>query len=191
MLFRRRDPVSRIERLRTTFWPKTGWPRALVYFRKRVLRLSGSPHAIALGFALGIFATFTPFLGLHILMCVAVSLLVGGNVVSAVLATAIGNPLTYPFIWWSTYSVGERLLGNADAVHQFHEISERILSEPAGQILPILEPMLLGAIPLGGAAALVAYVLVRFAVGGYQNARRERLEARKRTRDEESGAMPA
>ena len=35
-------------------------------------------------------------------------------------------------------------------------------------ILPILEPMLLGAIPLGGAAALVAYVLVRFAVGGYQ-----------------------
>ena len=38
--------------------------------------------------------------------------------------------------------------------------------------------MLLGAVPLGGAAALVAYVLVRFAVGGYQNARRERLEAR-------------
>jgi uncharacterized protein (DUF2062 family) len=163
----------------------------LVYFKKRVLRLSGSPHAIALGFALGIFATFTPFIGLHIVMSVAVSILIGANVVSAVLATALGNPITYPFIWWSTYAVGERILGNADALHEFHEISERILTEPVGQILPILEPMLLGAIPLGGGAALVAYVLIRFAVRGYQNARRERLEARKRTRDDESGAMPA
>ena len=55
MLFRRRNRPTRIERLRVAVWPRNSWARSTRYFGKRVLRLTATPHAIALGF--GVVAT--------------------------------------------------------------------------------------------------------------------------------------
>ena len=85
MLFRRRSKPSLVERLKESFWPRAGWPRALRYFGKRILRLSGSPHTIAIGFAAGVFVAWSPLFGFHYLLAVACAFIVRGNVLAAVL----------------------------------------------------------------------------------------------------------
>src|SRR5947207_5437430 len=111
MLFRRRVRPNFAERLKETLWPRGGWSRALRYFGKRVLRLSGSPHTIAIGFAAGMFVAWSPLFGLHYLLAIACAFILRGNVLAAVLSTTLGNPLTLPAMWALDYKVGELLLG--------------------------------------------------------------------------------
>ncbi|WP_346433030.1 DUF2062 domain-containing protein [Breoghania sp.] len=61
MLFQRRTPPHWLEQIRVALWPRHSFARSAKYFGKRVLRLTASPHAVALGFAAGTFASFTPF----------------------------------------------------------------------------------------------------------------------------------
>jgi uncharacterized protein (DUF2062 family) len=179
MLFRRRTPLTWVARIRVALWPSNGWGRSLRYFGKRVLRLSGSPHAIALGFACGVFASWTPFMGFHIALSAAIAFIIGGNFVAAGLGTVVGNPLTFPFIWWSSLELGKRLL-HVDAGHvRLANLADQLAHAPFSALLPIIKPMTAGAIPLGLASAIVAYVIVATAVGAYQRSRQNRLLARR------------
>ncbi len=182
MLFRRRTPMNLMERLRIAFWPRNSWGRSLRYFTKRVLRLSGSPHAIALGFAIGAFASFTPFVGFHIMISVFVALMVGGNILAAAFGTIVGNPFTFPFIWWATYELGGRVLNDYRGPIRPHAMAHGLLHQSFSHILPIIKPMLVGSLPLGLLVATVSYVIVRVGVKAYQAARRQRLEHRRLTR---------
>jgi uncharacterized protein (DUF2062 family) len=189
MLFRRRTKPTLGERVRDTFWPRGGWRRALKYFRQRILRLNGSPHVIAMGFAAGLFVAWSPFFGFHYLLAIACAFIVRGNILAAVLGTTIGNPLTLPAMWALNYKLGEFLLGESHAP---------LPPPPGGRggfaeeslhaILPILKPMLLGSIPLGLVSGAISYFVVRVAVHAYQSSRRQRLEARRRGR---AAARPA
>jgi uncharacterized protein (DUF2062 family) len=144
-----------------------------------VLRLSGSPHAIALGFAAGVGVSFTPFIGFHFILGGILALVLGGNLFASALGTAIGNPLTFPFIWWSTYLVGSQLVQGTPqhdaAADLFHGFGQHTLAE----ILPILTPMVIGALPLGSLAAAAAYVIVLYLVRAFKNARAQRLALRR------------
>jgi uncharacterized protein (DUF2062 family) len=186
MLFRRRTPRNRLERLRGAVWPSNGWWRSIRYFSKRVVRLAGSPHAIALGFAAGVFVSWTPFLGLHIMLGVALAFLFGGHFLAAALGTFIGNPFTFPFMWWSSFTLGSTLLEEpGDRLH-ISDVAEGLAHEPFSSLLPIIKPMTLGALPLGLASAILSYVIVVYAVQVYQAARRHRLAARRVERQTES-----
>ena len=179
MMFRRRKPLSLAERAKLWFWPQGGWGRAMRYFAKRVLRLSASPHAIAIGFAIGVFASFTPFVGLHVLMSLVVAFLLGGNMASAAIGTVIGNPLTFPLIWLSTYEVGVIALGEAEGQVGAPDLQISWASQPVSALLPLIEPMAVGSLILGGIFATIAYLIVRWSVFLYQKARRHRLMARR------------
>ena len=179
MLFRRRNPLGTTERIRRWIWPKTGWRRASSYFFKRVLRLSGSPHAIAAGFAAGVFASFTPFIGLHFIISFVVAFLIGGNILAAAFGTAVGNPVTFPAIWLISYEVGSFMLGTEADRLSPHELAASITKQPFDAIVPLLQPMVLGGLPLGLAFGTAAYGLVWWAVSAYQNARSRRFAARR------------
>ena len=183
MLFRQRTPMNFLQRARVALWPRNSWSRSAKYFAKRVLRLSGSPHAIATGVAIGVFVSWTPFLGFHILMSLVIAFVIGGNLIAAATGTAIGNPLTFPFIWWSSYKLGTKLLGMHPTHVRFSEIAHGLTHEPIGHLMPIVKPLTIGSIPLGLGSAGIAYVVVRLAVSGYQMARRQRLAARRVTRE--------
>lgn len=88
-----------------------GFYRSLRYMKLRLLRLSASPHSIAAGVALGIGVAWTPFLGVHIIIAMALGFLMRVNLVAAALGTTFANPLTFPFIWASTWELGHFLLG--------------------------------------------------------------------------------
>jgi len=184
MLFRRRTNVTVAERVRIMLWPRRSFRRSARYFMKRALRLQATPHAIAAGVAAGVFCSFTPFIGLHFLLAIVVAWLIRGNIVAAATGTALGNPITFPFIWGATLQVGRLVLQ--------HDLTVDIVPDDIGHHLlelefaslwePLLKPMLVGATLLGLAAAFAAYFLVRMAVRTFHEQRRKRLADRARRR---------
>jgi len=179
MLFRRRDPLPLSGRLRKALWPTNGWRRSSSYFFKRVLRVSASPHAIAAGFAAGVFASFTPFLGLHFIISFIVAFAIGGNILAAALGTAVGNPLTFPAIWISSYNLGNFVLGRAPGHLSPHDIAVSLTGQPFDAIIPLIRTIMVGGIPLGLVFGVASYGIIWWAVVSYQEARRRRLSERR------------
>lgn len=164
-------------------WPRRGWRRALHYYGKRLMRMSGSPHSIAAGFAGGVALAMTPLLGFHYLLCFVVAFLVRGNVLAAVIGTTIGNPLTFPFIWLATYETGSLILGwfgRPDTARTAEEIAHSLLNSSLDTLWPIIKPMLIGSIPIGLVAGGLSYVLVYMTVRAFKTSRRERFAIRRR-----------
>jgi uncharacterized protein (DUF2062 family) len=186
MLFRRRKPADILERVRTMLWPRRSFWRSAQYFAKRVLRLTATPHAIAAGVAAGVFVSFLPFIGLHFVLAAAFAWLIAGNLIASAFGTAIGNPITFPLIWATSYKLGCAILG-ANATHgdspiQLGRLWQRL---EFGQLWePLLKPMTVGGIPIGLAFAIVFYVLTRWGVAAFRRQRQHRLLEKARRRAE-------
>ena len=177
MLFRRREAESVLEKIRVHLWPRRSWSRSSRYVVYRLRRLSDSPHAVALGFAAGVFTAVTPFLGTHMVMAALLAWVIGGSIVAALLGTFVGNPLTYPLFWYSTYEVGNLMLGSASEKPPI-DLSGGIFQSSLEQLWPLLKPMTLGSVPVGLALAALSYVVVKPMVDAYKHRRRRELELR-------------
>jgi uncharacterized protein (DUF2062 family) len=177
MLFKRREAESFLERMRVHLWPRRSWTRSSRYVVYRLRRLSDTPHAVALGFAIGVFTAVTPFLGTHMVLAALLAWVIGGSVVAALLGTFVGNPLTYPLFWYSTYEVGNLML-RGETSEQPIDLSGGIFQKSLEQLWPILKPMTLGSIPVGLALAALSYVLVKPMVEAYKHRRRRELQLR-------------
>lgn len=186
MLFRRRHGPTLSQRILGFLWPRRGLHRGWRYVWHRVTRISATPHTIALGVAAGAFASFTPFMGFHFIIAAAIAVAFGGSILASALGTAVGNPLTFPFIWLSTYNLGAMLLGYRQRTHVHIDLPDNVLTllftEPGRfwrafwyAVDPYLVPMTVGSIPLGLACGLAVYFIVRSAVAGYQRRRQARL----------------
>lgn len=189
-MFRRRTKPPLLHRV----WPRRGFGRVLRYYSKRILRLRATPHAIAAGVAAGVFAGFTPFLGLHIVMAAAIAWIIGGNLVASAIATFVCNPVTVAFMWGATYEVGRFILHGArrsthapplspaatpDFGHMITHLEFVRLGKQFARLWrPVLEPMAIGAIPVGIVFALAAYLLTRWGVASFQAERRRRMLAK-------------
>lgn len=183
MLFRRREPAGIREKLEGLFWPRKGFIRPFRYFRMRILRLTASPHAVAAGVAAGVASSFTPFIGFHFFISFAIAYLLAGNMIAAALGTAFGNPLTFPLIWASTWEVGHFLLGGDGRAREHLDLAGLFHTFDLAQLWgPVLEPMLVGALPLGIGFALAVYAITHYGVKRFQARRRARLAARARSR---------
>lgn len=174
MLFGRRDAANIGERLRLWLWPRVSWGRSTRYWLKRLLRLSATPHAIALGAAIGVFVSFTPFLGLQFALIFAAALLLRANPAAGAISSFVANPLTFPLIWFATFQLGHLLLyGRAASLPPM--LADDLLSKPFSQLGPVLLPMAVGAVPFGLGAACIAYAALYKMVESYQCRRRRRL----------------
>jgi len=182
MLFRTREKPDLSQRLRVAVWPRVSWSRSARYYKERVIRLAGEPHAIALGVAIGVGIAFTPFLGFHILIGLPIAYFVGGNLIATAIGTAFANPLTLPFIWASSYRLGRMMLG-APHVRGEEDITHGLAAKSFDAVWPILKPMIVGSVPLGLVAAVIAYFVVYNAVRVYRTVRGDRIAARRRERN--------
>jgi len=184
MLFRRREDPTFSERVRVALWPRRSWTRSTQYIKHRVWRLRGSPHAIALGFAAGVMVSFTPFIGFHFIAGGLLALVLGGSVIASAFGTFVGNPLTFPFIWYGIYKLGNLLLGtegefNPDILVSGFEKLWVGISDFSGDVLlgafdilwPLLKPMTVGGVLMGILAGMLFYLPVLKAVKSYQRRR--------------------
>ena len=154
MLFKSRQRPTLLERGRLLAWPRRSFARSALYIAKRLYRLRASPHKIAIGCAVGVFASVTPFVGMQMMMAGAVTFILRGSIAAAMLGTLFGNPLSWPLIWGATYTLGRMMIGSPGPAEA------AVLSPGADPIWPVLYPMLIGSIPIGLASAAVSYGVV-------------------------------
>ena len=81
--------------------------RTKKYISLSIKRIKASPQALSLGIATGIAVSFTPFIGLHALLAIFISWIIGGSMAAALIGTLFGNPWTFPFIWYFTFEIGQ------------------------------------------------------------------------------------
>lgn len=183
------------ERLREFLWPRSGWERSAKYLFHRVARLPGTPHAIAGGFACGAAVSFTPFVGLHIVLAALLAWSIRANIISSAIGTVVGNPWTFPFIWvwiyelghWMGVGTGGHASENLDFISLFGKMLEAVLRLDAGYLFetawPVFFlPMLAGGIPTALVMWIAFYVPLKPVVESYQRRRRARRQRRQRRR---------
>ena len=176
-MFKRKNPLTLLQRVRQLLWPSSGLRRSALYVGHRIGRLPGTPYRIAAGFACGAAVSFTPFIGLHFVLAMVLSLLIRGNVIASAIGTIVGNPWTFPFIWAWTYALGQWILGvdDLDAQGVSFTLTE-IFDRPSAVLLP----MLLGSLPTALTAWLAVFFTASATVSQYQRSRRRRLRKRVR-----------
>jgi uncharacterized protein (DUF2062 family) len=111
VIFKRRDPKPFLRKLAELLWPRGGWARAFHYVKHRVRRLPDSPERIARGIWAGVFITFTPLFGFHFFGAVLIARAMKGNILASLMATFVGNPLTFVFITLASLKTGHWMLG--------------------------------------------------------------------------------
>lgn len=168
----------------TSWWNSTRvWARVR-YFWRQVLRLRATPHAVALGFAIGVFSACTPFLGVQTILACALAFVLRVSMPAALLGTFVGNPLSWPAIWSASYVSGALLLGQdptyaTDHLGETANVLGATLMAPSLQtfdaavdnLLPIAEPMVVGGLLVGLIAAIFSYYPTRRAVRVFQRQR--------------------
>ena len=197
MVFKRRTPRTYVEIVSESIYPRGGWGRALRYVVHRLQRLPDPAHKISRGIAAGVFVSFTPLFGLHFFIAALIAVLLRGNILAALLATFVGNPLTFPLVAAISMELGSWMLGERGiplplVLQAFSDASLDLwrnflaifTSEPTrwrGLFLfwdRVFLPYLVGGILPGLAAAIAAYVLSNPIIAAYQKARVARLKKR-------------
>ncbi|MFT3690554.1 MAG: DUF2062 domain-containing protein [Paenirhodobacter sp.] len=199
MVFKRRDRRPLPVALREALWPRGGWSRALSYLRLRLNRLPDRPERIARGIFVGILVSFTPLFGAHFLLAAGLAWVLRGNLVAALLATFVGNPLTFPLIALSSIRLGHWLLGSRYAPAQveglsatfsgaFGDLGHNLMALFTGDtphwaglerfFEGLFLPYLVGGLAVGTVCGLLGYGLALPLISAYQNRRRARLRAR-------------
>ncbi len=181
MPFGRRHPLTLGSRLRNVVWPEMGLRRYLRLSGHRLHRLPGTTDSIAAGFGWGLGISMTPLLGGHIILSATAARLTGNSILAAVIATFVITPWTGPPVWLATYYLGRFLEGreNRGDVPSFTEVFRgmadalRSLDGTAfiEQVWPVFKPMMLGSIPIGVAAGVGGYLLLRPVLARFRAAR--------------------
>jgi len=166
------------------------WRAGLHLAVRRLSSLRASPHEIALGCAAGAFASITPLLGVQTLLAVAVALLLRASIPAAIIGTFVGNPLSWPFIWASTYAMGLKIMGIEGVLDPstfernmlllwgaLIERSPQLLDTTAALLWPLLLPMLAGSLPIGLLTAAIVYYISRNVVRAWRVRRMTRTSA--------------
>jgi uncharacterized protein len=193
-MFRRRKPLSALKQLRAVIWPERGFRRLLSYLFQRIIRLPGTPASIASGFASGIAASFTPFLGLHFILAGALAILFRGNVLASAIGTFFGNPWTFILIWLADYEVGlgiihalgygadlnvlsiDELVAIMGNVIRFLSFTGNISWENLSRdIEQVFMPLLIGGTVLGAITWVASFLVTLWAVKGWRLHRAKRL----------------
>lgn len=177
-MFKRRDRRPRLQALREAIAPRKGWRRVIEYWRHRMQRLPDSPERIALGFACGVYASFTPFFGFHFVVAAALAWVIRANVFASAIGTFVGNPLTFPFIAAASLEMGELIMGVPIRVDfgglGFREMVDMLMNNITGIVLPYF----VGGLIPGLITSVGFYFLIKPVVATYQRRRKMRLAKR-------------
>lgn len=174
--------------------------RSILYrILRSIVSLRGSPEAIALGTAIGVFVAFTPTIGFQMLIGAFIATLVGASRTAAVIPPWITNPVTIPPIFAGTYWLGSLLWPGPSASEVYHRLIQTLRGMDRFSWYEIIEqfkafvsigadlfvPMLIGGVIVGAVASVVTYPVVLKAVRGYRRRLgklREKRAARKATK---------
>ena len=123
--------------------------RVIKLQKYKITKIKDFPESVAVGMAWGVAVSFTPLLGFHLIICYLGTWLMKGNLIAATVGTIIGNPWTFPFIFYLDYKIGTTIFLNRIDYYEFK------ISFLVENFESLFYPTLLGSIPL----ALVLWFL--------------------------------
>ena len=141
---------------------------------RSIVTLHGSPKAIALGTAIGVFIAFTPTVGFQMLLGAFVATLVSASRPAAMIPALITNPVTIPPIYAFTYWLGKFFWSGPAVGEVYHRLMAAMKNLTKltwysfhDQFLEFLRigvdvfvPMMIGGVIVGAICAAVAYPVV-------------------------------
>ena len=176
-MFKRHRPRTRLRELREAFWPSMGWTRTFKYARHRLIRLDDTNRKIAGGLALGAALSFSPLIGTHLIQAALIGAVMRVTVIAALIGTALGNPWTFPFMWWAGYSLGAWLFGligwEAEALSPDLEGLSALWALVKEEPLTVFLPWMLGGTLIGVAIWFPAYYFYYWLIKGARAARQK------------------
>lgn len=177
---------ARLARLKDFIWPSMGPKRYMIYLGRRAQRLRASPHAIAAGIASGAAVSVFPFIGFHFILGFVLAFFVRGNMLAAAIGTAFGNPFTFPIFFALSYQIGKTVLPGeqraADSIMAEANVTDlvaQMFSEGFAGLWPVLQAMIIGAIPVALVTFAAFYLLTRTLVTRARRRKAERLALRR------------
>lgn len=149
--------------------------RTFRYIYLRLVRVGGDPVHAGLGFALGVFLGVFPTFGLGIPVALLIASVLHWNRAAAVLGSLVMNPLTTPFFWSLSATIGGALF-RADAKNVLKS-GAKLSSFTEGALIYLAGNTIVALV-----AAVAAYFVAVRAVRLYRRKkwRRLRLSARRR-----------
>jgi hypothetical protein len=145
-----------------------------------LIHVEDSPSRVALAFSLGIFIAFSPILGIHTGLAIAIAIGFRLNKAAILVGAWTNNPWTIAPMYSAGTLLGSFILGVSPA--SLGEIDwslsgRAFYTSLAAGLRPLLMPFIVGNLVLGAAAAAVSFLALRFLL-----TRRKRTAARLETR---------
>jgi len=112
-------------------------------------------HSVARAFAIGLFIAMIPIPG-QMVIAGLLAIRLTANLPFSVALVWLTNPFTMPFLFYGTYWLGSRLIGNS--VIAFETLQEKGLI--TALMMDLYWPMMLGGIIVGGVLAPMGYGLM-------------------------------
>lgn len=145
--------------------------RFLRYWYLRLVRIQATPHNIAIGLAVGVFAGLLPILPFQMLLAVALAFVVRGSKIAAALGTWVTNPVNWVPFYLLCYKIGK-------AVAPFDIPPFRPSELEMVQMLNVgwkfFAAMLAGGLVMAVPGCIVAYFIGKKAISLYQARRAKR-----------------
>ncbi len=130
--------------------------KILRLIKMKIFRIKDFPESVAIGLAWGVSISFTPLLGLHLIICYSGTILMRGNLIAATVGSVIGNPWTFPFFFYLAYKLGLLFLFSPLEKYEF-EI--KFLIE---NFQDLYFPTLVGSLPIAIIVWLITYNVSKF-----------------------------
>lgn len=133
-------------------------------FLRQLLHLEDSPERTALAFSIGVFFSFSPFVGLHTIMGLATAFLFKLNRLALLIGVYVNNPWTLAPVASLGTALGFYILGTEN---KFAETSwDTMLNgvfwkEMFSDVENLLLPFFVGNLILSVAAGMIAYVILK------------------------------
>lgn len=138
---------------REFLFDKEKWKKRI----RHILTMDSHPGHISLGFAVGVFISFTPFFGFHSLMAIVAAFVFRLNKLTCVTGSWVNTPLTVIPVLGLSYKVGSALLGSQSGELRIKGLEWQHLQDYATALL-------LGSSVLGFAAAFISYTLIYYVI---------------------------
>ena len=122
----------------------------------KIYRIRDFPESVAIGLAWGTSISFTPFLGLHLIICYLGTIAMRGNLIAATVGSVIGNPWTFPFFFYVAYKIGINFFYNPLTSYEF-EIE--FLIENFSRLF---FPTLIGSLPIAIIVWFITYKVSKY-----------------------------
>jgi len=126
----------------------------------QVLRVEGTPHRLAFTFALGVFVGMSPFIGIHVVIALALAWIFNLNRIAILSGVFINNPWSmiplYTFSTWIGTLILEPDLAISDVDWRGITLGT-IVSDLGSLVLPFI----VGTVLVGTVTALISYMVVR------------------------------